>query len=181
MYPSAAILATAAWPAPSARWSRSAVWRAILLSARASVSWILSASYCWPRTSIWLDSLFAAATVACRLPGVPSPGSALPIPAGSAKLASVAAQTRTATLPHARRAFLRIPREPALPYLPWGKNSTWSLQSPRPPTGLAVGFGPEQPYGGGRPPGRPRPAHSPPGRRGPRPPASVLAGRANRR
>src|ERR1700730_13577274 len=162
MYPSAARWATAASPAPSAFWSRSAVSWGVLLCARASVTWILRASSSWPRASIWLDSLFAAAIVACRLVGVPA-GSALPIPADNAKLASVPAQARTAARPHARRAPLRIPRESALPYLPWGKNSTWSLLSPRPPTGLADGFGPEQPYGGSWSPGRPCPADSPRG------------------
>src|SRR5258708_12460954 len=108
--------------------------------------------------------------VACRLVGVPA-GSALPIPAGSAKLASVAAQARTAARPHARRAPLRIPRESALPYLPWGKNSTWSLLSPRPPTGLADGFGPEQPYAAASsPPPPPPPPLPPPARCPPSPP-----------
>src|SRR5579872_3280758 len=92
-------------------------------------------------------------------------------------LAIVAALARTATRTHLRRAPRRrswrvplIPRDTDLPNLPWG-NSSWG-SSPRPPTGLADGFGPEQPYGGPRSAGADRSLPIHPGEVGPRLPGT---------
>jgi hypothetical protein len=84
------------------------------------------------------------ATVAEKPEGDPPVLSALLIPLGSSRLTSVTALTRTAARRQARvpprraprgaRARAPIlseafPRETALPYLPSGKHSTWSLLS----------------------------------------------------
>jgi hypothetical protein len=72
------------------------------------------------------------ATVAVKLEeGDPPVLSAPAIPLGNSKLTSVAALARMAARlqPLRLRLMAPIPRESVLPYLPWGKHSTWSLLS----------------------------------------------------